>query len=225
MKLFRLAALVIGIAGLVTCPVTNADDHGDAHQFKSGERTYQIMKGIPLDPGAYQPAAAELVKEGIPEKYGHEEWATLVLTNEVHQHVGIYSIVGGKMGLRARELLQATPRSVNVTVETGLHPPLSCIVDGLQVALGSTFAQDLIHAPATESPQAAAVFEYKGRKLRLSLKADVEQKIADAIAKAIKDCGNLTPAYYDRIEQLGYHTWAELDRNTIFSETIFSEQK
>jgi pyrimidine-specific ribonucleoside hydrolase len=218
MKSIGLATLATVIVGLAISPCIGADEHANDQSTK-GERTYHMIKDIPLDPAAYQPAAAKLVRDGIPERYGHEEWAAVVLTNEVHQHVGIYSIVGAKMGVRARELLQAPPRTVDVTVESGPRPPVSCIIDGLQVALGSTLAQDLIHAPATDSPQTAAVFAYKGRKIRLSLKADAQKKISDAIAKAIKDCGNLTPAYFDKIEELSYQIWAEFDRQAIFSET------
>ena len=156
--------------------------------------------------------------DGIPEKFGHEEWESIVLTNEVHQHVGIYSIIGAKMGVRAREILEAPPRTVNVTAETGDKPPLSCLIDGLQVALGSTLGQNLIHAPICKEPRIAATFEFMGRKVRLSLKPEVKKQIGDFIGEAVKDCGDLTPAYFQRVETYSYRVWAELDRKAIFDE-------
>jgi pyrimidine-specific ribonucleoside hydrolase len=195
-----------------------ADETKGAARVPHGERILRILRAFPLDASSYQAPTAELVKAGIPEKFGHEEWAAVVLTNEVHQHVGIYSIVGAKMGVRARELLDAPTRAVNVTVETGGRPPVSCVIDGLQVALGSTLAQNLMHVPAPTEPRVAAVFEYKGRRLRLSLKPEFQRQIDEIIATAVKECGDLTPPYFQRIEAFSYRVWAEFDRRAIFSE-------
>ena len=200
--------------------VAGAPAHEPAGEARpaAGDRAYQILKTLPLYENSYQPAARELVKAGIPEKFGHEEWAAVVLTNEMHGHVGIYNVLGAKMGVRAREILGAPPRSVAVTAETGVKPPVSCLIDGLQVALCSTFAQDLIHAPACETPRAAAVFEYKNRRIRLSLKPEAERDVAEFIARAAKDCGGLTPAYFEQIQTYSYRVWAEFDRNSVFGE-------
>ncbi len=210
---------------LIVWPVSFAQDatgheDGEGTQTPEGERLFQVLKTLPLDASAYRARAAELVNQGIPEKFGHEEWAAVVLTNEIHQHVGIYTILGAKMGVRARAILEATPRAVNVTAETGDKPPVSCVIDGLQVALGSTFAQDLIHAPATGEPRVAAVFEYKARKVRLSLKPEVQKRIAEFIAKTAREYGNLTPAYFREIEAFSYRVWAEFDRTAVFDEEL-----
>ena len=212
--------IVASIVLIAVMSTTTAMAHNPADDATptTPERPFRILKTLPFYVNCYQPAAAELFKAGVPDKYGHEEWADVVLTNEFHQHVGIYTIIGAKMGVRAKEILNAPTRAVNVTVETGGKPPLSCLIDGLQVALGSTFAQDLIHAPEQKEPRIAAVFEYKGRKIRLALKPDVLKNISEVITKAIKDCGDLTPAYFQRIEDYSYRVWAEFDRNTIFDE-------
>lgn len=186
----------------------------------SGGRQFHLVRALPLDASFYQPPTSDLVTAGIPEKYGHEEWAAVVLTNEFHQHVGIYTILGAKMGVRARELLEARPRSVNVTAQTGTAPPHSCLVDGLQVALGSTLAQNLIHVPESDTPRTAAVFEYQGKKVRLCLKPKIQQTISNIISNAISSHGNLTPAYFTEIESASYRIWAEFDRSVIFDEEI-----
>jgi pyrimidine-specific ribonucleoside hydrolase len=216
------AAMVLTGYWLSFMHVCAADEAGDHTSVPRGERAFQILKTLPLDATAYQPPAAALVAEGIPEKFGHEEWACIVLTHEIHQHAGIYSILGAKMGVRARELLEAPTRTVVVTVETGARPPESCVIDGLQVALGSTLAQDLIHVPPAGRPKVAATFEYKGRKLRLSLKPEFEKKISEFIASAIRECGSLTPAYYENVEAFSYRVWAEFDRRTLFDEEMRS---
>jgi pyrimidine-specific ribonucleoside hydrolase len=218
MRPVAAGSLAIGLFALVSATGTLAHDPASDANLPTGNRTYHILKTLPLYANCYQPAAQELVKAGIPEKFGYEEWAAVVLTNEIHGHVGVYNILGAKMGVRAKEILSAPPRSVNVIVETGIKPPVSCLIDGLQVALSSTVAQDLIHALACEAPRVAAVFEYKNRKIRLSLKPEAEKRVAELIAKAIKDCGNLTPAYFQQIEADSYQVWAEFDRNAIFDE-------
>ncbi len=184
----------------------------------SAGRTALILKELPSCADAYQPEAAALANSGIPEKYGMEEWTAVVLTNELHQHVGIYNMLGAKMGVRARELLNAPTRAVDVTAETGTVPPMSCMVDGLQAALGSTLGQNLIHAVPTDAPKASAVFAYKDRKLRMSFKPETQKWVSELIGAAIRDCGNLTPAYFERIEALSYRVWAEADRREVFVE-------
>ncbi|MFC1736780.1 formylmethanofuran dehydrogenase subunit E family protein [Candidatus Hydrogenedentota bacterium] len=183
---------------------------------EKGERPLHILKIFPLNAEAYQEQAAELVKAGVPEKFGHEEWAAVVMAHELHQHVGIMTVVGAKMGVRAREILDAPTRSIRVTVETGASPPSSCVIDGIQASIGSTLAQDLITVPKTEKPEVAATFEYKGRKVRLSLEPEYKDKIQRCIKSAIEEHGNLTSAYFHEIEHFSYYVWSRFDRREIF---------
>ena len=37
-------------------------------------------------------------------RYGYDEWKANVMTDEFHGHLGVFSIVGAKMGIKAREL-------------------------------------------------------------------------------------------------------------------------
>jgi pyrimidine-specific ribonucleoside hydrolase len=177
-----------------------------------------VLKRFPIDPQWYKPEAAELLRKGIVEKYGQEEWAAVVLTHELHQHMGIYNVVGAKMGVRARDILKAPTRAVHVTAETGVEPPISCVVDGLQASLGSTLAQKLIDVPDVPDPRVAAAFEYDGRKVRLSLKPEYQRKVESIIKAASEKHGRLTPAYFHEIEDRCFDVWAEFDRREIFLE-------
>jgi hypothetical protein len=61
---------------------------------------------------------------------------------EFHGHLGPYLICGVKMGLLALKLLGSRGyRGLTVTAETGVTPPVSCLVDGLQVATGCTLGK------------------------------------------------------------------------------------
>jgi formylmethanofuran dehydrogenase subunit E len=60
---------------------------------------------------------------------------------QFHGHVGPYVIIGYKMGLLAKEKLGSDPFSKKVVVCTGTNPPLSCIIDGIQISSGCTYGK------------------------------------------------------------------------------------
>ena len=215
---------LIGTAMLLTvCVCGNVLGHEKTeggNQERKGERPLQILREFPLDAESYQDQAAELVRDGVPEKFGHEEWVAVVMAHELHQHVGIMTVLGAKMGVRAREILDAPTRSIMVTVETGANPPPACLIDGIQASIGSTLAQGLITIPKTEKPETAATFEHKGKKVRLSLKPEYKEKVQRHIKSAIGEHGNLTPAYFHEIEHFSYYVWSRFDRGEIFAEQL-----
>ncbi len=218
MRWLLIAVLPAALAA--TGQTDTMPDPGDhaMHVAKPGERAFHVLKDLPMNAEAYHHEAAELVEKGIPEKYGHEEWAAVVITHELHQHVGIMTVVGAKMAVRARELLEAPPRAVKVVTETGPEPPFACAVDGIQAGLASTYAQQLIEAPPVKKPRLAATFTYGGRTLRLVLRPKYQAKISGCIRSSIKKHGNLTPAYFEAIEEFCYQVWADFDRREIFIE-------
>jgi formylmethanofuran dehydrogenase subunit E len=217
---------VIGMALAITAGTSTgfADEHG-AHAVRPGERTFHVLKALPAEADAYQGPAAGLVRRGVPALYGKEEWAAVVLTHELHQHVGVMTTIGAKMAVRARELLEAPPRVVKVVSETGPNPPFSCAVDGLQAGLASTYAQQLIEAPAVDEPRLAATFTYEGRTLRLALRPEFQKQVRACIRTAIKDHGNLTHEYFEEIEAFSYVVWETFDRHEIFDEEFLKTGK
>lgn len=81
----------------------------------------KILSGIPISHGANVvfldfPRDTALLKADLRDEvgkiiaeHGEEEWRACVLTSEIHRHLGIYSLVGAKMGLRAREVFGVGP--------------------------------------------------------------------------------------------------------------------
>jgi len=213
---FMIAGWVM--ASLALCASSAAADGDRSHDemVPPGTRPFAVLKRFPVEPDFYCAEAAELIHKGIVAKYGQEEWAAVVMTHELHQHAGIYTVLGAKMGVRARELLDAPTRAVHVTVETGLEPPMSCAIDGIQTSLGSTLAQKLIDVPKVAEPRVAAMFEYKGRRIRLSLRPEYQRKVTAMIKAAIEEHGNLTPTYFHEIEDRCFDVWADFDRRKVF---------
>jgi pyrimidine-specific ribonucleoside hydrolase len=151
----------------------------------------------------------------IIKKHGIEEWKACVLTNELHRHLGIYSLVGAKMGVRARELLKAPLDTLSVHSHAGGNPPLSCLNDGLQVSTGASLGRGTIHISETAT-EPAATFTYKDKRMVIKIKESIVQQIKKDIQKAIKKYGNLTPEYFAYIRRLSIRYWEELDRTKIF---------
>jgi len=55
-----------------------------------------------------------------------------------HSHLGPYLVVGLKMGEALTKELGDTPFSFSIVSYTGSEPPISCIIDGLQLSTPCT---------------------------------------------------------------------------------------
>jgi pyrimidine-specific ribonucleoside hydrolase len=133
----------------------------------------------------------------------------------MHRHLGIYSLIGAKMGIHARELLDASLDELRVESHAGLEPPLSCLTDGLQVATGATLGRGTITlADRTDAP--AAIFIKGDRVLELTLEATVAERVQNDIRTLVEKHGDLTPGYWADIRSLALRYWLELDRTQIF---------
>ncbi|MBR5403508.1 MAG: formylmethanofuran dehydrogenase subunit E family protein, partial [Bacteroidales bacterium] len=83
------------------------------------------------------------------------------LVNRFHGHIGIYSMLGVKMGLYVKDIFSADGLTghIGIVAYTGSVPPVSCLLDGLQASTGSTLGHGLIKvAPTPAPPRAKATF-------------------------------------------------------------------
>jgi len=179
-----------------------------------------VLSRFPTEPSALREDVAE-VADRILARHGAEEWKAALLTNELHRHLGIYSLVGVKMGIRARELLDASLDDLSVESHAGLRPPMSCLTDGLQVATGATLGRGTIRVEGNAvAPK--AIFAKGDARMQLALKDAVWAKIRSDVAAAAEQFGNLTPEYFDEIRRLSLRYWLTLDRREIFEEVASS---
>jgi pyrimidine-specific ribonucleoside hydrolase len=149
-------------------------------------------------------------------RYGYDEWKANVMTDEFHGHLGVYSIVGAKMGIRARELFGVGPDMLNVSTYAGTKPPYSCLNDGIQVSTGATLGMGTIHLANDSITRPSAVFTYKGRSVRLSLKKEYLDKVDADINEGILKFGLMDDGYWKLIRHNALKYWLEWDRNKIF---------
>ena len=141
-----------------------------------------------------------------------EEQRLVKLTNEIHGHIGIYSIIGTKMGLYARELLGERP---SVLSFAGKTPPLSCLNDGIQIGSGATLGRGLIAVSPEGEPCAMARFTSGNKSFTLRLKDEYASRIRADIDQAVALYGN-TPEYWEQVESLALRYSDQWDRRDIF---------
>jgi len=160
------------------------------------------------------------LRDAAVAAHGEDEWYAQLLVNELHEHLGAYSILGVKMGLRAAELLNAPPHAVQVISGAPAGPPISCLNDGLLVATGSTPGRGLFrHQP--HGPDAVrAVFRYNGRSVVLELRDRYRQRIAAEIGRIRAAHGLENPAYWAEVRRFGLEIWRDWHRLDLFAVVV-----
>jgi pyrimidine-specific ribonucleoside hydrolase len=210
----RFVLVVILCLTLTQCLIS----YVSAHETSRLEpRTPVVMKEFPVNPALFKEDVRPYIQK-IIERHGLEEWNACVLTNELHRHLGIYSLVGAKMGVRAREILEAPFDTVDVISLAGNQQPLSCMNDGLQVSTGASVGRAAITIAHVKQP--AAIFLYKDRKVTLKMKKEIVNQIEADIGAALKQYGGLSPEYFAHIRKLSLEYWLKLDRKEIFEEIV-----
>jgi pyrimidine-specific ribonucleoside hydrolase len=150
-------------------------------------------------------------------KYGYEEWKANVMTDEFHGHLGVFSIVGAKMGIKAREIFDVGADILEVISFAGIKPPYSCLNDGIQASTGATVGMGTIHLAADSIASPAAIFTYKNRSVKISLKDDYLIKVDSDINEGIMKFGLSDDGYWKLIRQNAIKYWLEWNRNEIFN--------
>ncbi len=174
-----------------------------------------VFTGFPDSPELFAKDVRPYM-DGIIRKHGMEEWRVGVLTNEIHGHLGIYSIIGAKMGMRARQHFHIGVDDVSVVSFAGSTPPLSCMNDGLQVSTGGTVGHGLF-AVSPELPyRPEAMFIFKGRTVRIRLKDQFWDIVKKDIQKGVELYGSGTEDNWKYVRKLALQYWLEWDRREIF---------
>ena len=157
------------------------------------------------------------VAEQIIQKYGYIEYKLVLLTSEMHSHLGIYSIIGAKMGLRILEYLHVGLDEVTIVSNVGSEPPLSCLNDGLQIGAGTTLGYGAITISADKDVSPSVVVNYNGRRLLFKLKDDLKREIAADVMALIQKHGLESDVYWSEIRRLAIEKyWKEKSRFEIF---------
>lgn len=175
----------------------------------------QVIKNFPLDSSFYFADIRPYVTD-IINKYGTDEWISGVIANELHRHLGSFSIVGVKMGIRAREYFNTGVDEFSATSFAGSTPPLSCMNDGIQVSTGATPGHGLLNVRSDTTTSASAEFKYMNRKIRLTLKPEIANKIRAELKEINFVYGLDSNIYWELVRKNSIKYWLNLDRHDIF---------
>lgn len=148
--------------------------------------------------------------------YGPDEWKANVMTDEFHGHLGVFSIVGAKMGIRAREYFGVGPDMLKARSYAGSKPPYSCLNDGIQVSTGATVGMGTFFLANDSLTRPSAIFTYKNRSILISLKKEFLQIVDADIKEGILKYGLMDDGYWKLIRRNALKYWVEWDRNKIF---------
>lgn len=123
--------------------------------------------------------------------------------SEFHGHLGPYLIIGLRMGDLSNEILGSeegagTGRfTKRVIVKTGIKPPISCIIDGIQFSSGCTLGKGNIEVVDQQNPE--AIFVLNEKKLTVRLKEsfkiaerDLEQTAMEIYNTPIQELFDIT---------------------------------
>jgi pyrimidine-specific ribonucleoside hydrolase len=165
------------------------------------------------------------IMDSAISRYGSEEWKACVMTDEFHGHLGVFSIVGAKMGIRAREYFGVGPDMLTVISYAGSKPPYSCLNDGIQVSTGATIGRGLITVITDQQTRPEALFTCHGRALRLKLKDTYLTVIDRDIGEGILKFGLTDDGYWKLVRRSALEYWMEWDRDKIFEEEEIQTDK
>lgn len=152
----------------------------------------------------------------IIEAHGYPEFKIASLTSEIHSHMGIYSILGAKMGLRIMEYFHAGLDEINIVSYAGTNPPISCLNDGLQVGTGSTIGYGTIQIDTTDIKPSVLV-RYNNREVMFSIKPELLQQIRADVGKLISSYGLESELYWIKLRELSIKKyWLGVSRYDAF---------
>lgn len=182
-------------------------------KFTSGH--FVAFKGFPVDKELYLYDVRQIMDKAIAS-YGIEEWKACVMTDEFHGHLGVYSIVGAKMGIYAREYFNIGTDLLEITSYAGSVTPFSCMNDGLQVSTGATLGQGTISLAEESVTRPQAIFRYQNKEIIIKLKNEYIQQLKAVIDEGVKNYGLQDEAYWTLVRQTSLKFWLEWDRKEIF---------
>lgn len=103
--------------------------------------------------------------------------------SDFHGHLGPFVVIGYRMGKVANRLLGEDPFGKSAVVMTGGKTPMSCVVDGVQLASGCTLGKGNIGI--VDHGLVSSLFISKSKKKSVSL--ELREEILSRIMESEKD--------------------------------------
>ena len=122
---------------------------------------------------------------------------TLKNIEQFHGHLGPFVVLGYKMGIIANNRLGADPFEKTVIVTTGTTPPISCLIDGIQLSSGCTLGKGTIKV-TNESIPKAMFSNKKGDMISITLNRNIQQEIDNQVTE--ENMSRYSEDFYNRLD-------------------------
>ncbi|HDN81965.1 MAG TPA: formylmethanofuran dehydrogenase [Methanomicrobia archaeon] len=113
---------------------------------------------------------------------------------EFHGHLGPYLVLGLKMGVLAKNTLNADPFEIRAEIHTEKITPRSCILDGIQFTSGCTLGKGNIDV--MESDEIFGVFYKDNSKIVIKVKKEILEKI-----EKVSDMGEYARILFEKRDE------------------------
>ena len=101
---------------------------------------------------------------------------TLKKIEQFHGHLGPYSVIGYRMGRIANEKLGENPFLKTAIVWTHTAPPMSCVIDGIQISSGCTIGKGNLTVLSGNIPK-VRFSDNNGKKIEILLRESIKKEI------------------------------------------------
>ena len=107
---------------------------------------------------------------------------TLKEIERFHGHLGPYAVIGYRMGNIANKRLGSDPFCKRAKVYTGTTPPLSCIIDGIQLSSNCTLGKGRIIVENNDTAKAEFTSE-DNKKITIVLRSEIRNEIDTTVTE------------------------------------------
>jgi inosine-uridine nucleoside N-ribohydrolase len=183
-------------------------------QPKAGDGV--IFSQFPADSASYQADMQPLIERALCQ-YGIQEWRAITLTAELQGRLDVSGVIGAKMGVRILDYFHTYPGQFDITSYCGIHPPLSGMNEGLQVACKTTGNTGLQIKEDKAEPRARVRFH--DRQIEISLREDYNRQMQDDLEQINSQYEFGTAGYRQAIREKALQYWLEWDRKDVFRIT------
>jgi formylmethanofuran dehydrogenase subunit E len=131
---------------------------------------------------------------------------------KLHGHVGPFLVIGLKMGAAAKKALNVSDTEctlLTAEVAVPLHPPFSCLLDGIQVSTTCTIGNQRLQVKNSKTIQATFTRQKDAKKVKITL----TQHFSEQLEEKLKQ---------DRLDEAFAWGLAELPENQLFNITLES---
>jgi formylmethanofuran dehydrogenase subunit E len=95
---------------------------------------------------------------------------------QFHGHIGPYAVIGFRMGKISNEILGKNPFSKKAQVFTDARPPMSCVIDGIQMSSGCTLGKGNLAIFSGKLPK-VLFSNNDGKQVEIVLKKSIKNEI------------------------------------------------